>query len=498
MAELELERFIRARYPILYLVSWEESRVEELLIGLGRRLGKNVFTWSITRGIAPAGASVQSKRVLNASTADPVGGLKEVLERMDPSLYLFKDFHPYLRSPEVIRLLRDLASHLRKSPKTLILLSPRLELPVELEKTVTVVDFPLPAFVELQAFVSTLASELGEKGRFEVRLEGEARERLVRGLAGLTLEEAENVLAKSVIEHGSLDGAALPGVLEEKKQIIRKSGVLEFQESAESLERVGGLESLKAWFRQRRDATSERARQFGLPAPKGILLLGVQGCGKSLCAKAVASAWQQPLLRLDVSRIFSSLVGSSESNVRQAIKIAESVAPAILWVDEIDKAFAGVQSSAFSDAGTTARVFGGFITWLQEKTAPVFVIATANNVASLPAELLRKGRFDEIFFVDLPGARDRAEILSVHLIGRRRDARAFDLDRLAALSEGYSGAELEQAVVAGLYAAFAAGRELSTDDVARAIQETVPLSKTMSEQIDGMRAWAKGRARPAV
>ncbi|MBI4422740.1 MAG: AAA family ATPase [Elusimicrobia bacterium] len=493
----ELETLIRARYPILYVVSWEEARVEEAVIGLARRLGKNAFSWSITRGIVPAGASIQSKKVLNGATTDPVSGLKEVLERMDPSVYLFKDFHPYLRNPEIVRALRDLASHLRKSPKTLILLAPRLELPVELEKSVTVVDFPLPGFGELEAFVDGLAEDLGEKGRIPVRLDAVSKERLVKGLAGLTLEEAENVLAKSVVRGSALDGSAIPGVLDEKRQIIRKTGVLEYQEAKERLEDVGGLDTLKAWFKDRRDAFTERARAFGLPAPKGILLLGVQGCGKSLCAKAVSAAWQQPLLRLDVSKIFSSLVGSSESNVRQAIKIAESVAPAILWVDEIDKAFAGVQSSTFSDAGTTARVFGGFITWLQEKTAPVFVIATANSVASLPAELMRKGRFDEIFFVDLPGGKEREQIFALHLRQRGREPALFDVARLAQSSEGFSGAEIEQAVVAGLYAAFAAGRELAPEDVSRALLETVPLSKTMAEPISAMREWAKGRARPA-
>ncbi|MBI5244082.1 MAG: AAA family ATPase [Elusimicrobia bacterium] len=493
----ELETLIRARYPILYAVTWEEARLEQAVIRIARKLGKNAFTWSITRGIAPAGASVQSKKILTAGTADPLSGLREVLERMDPSIYLFKDFHPYLTNPEVVRTLRDLAGHLRQSPKTLILLSPQMQLPVELEKAVTVLDLPLPSYGEIEKFLSELACDLEKKGKIRVSLNPAAKERIVKALAGLTLEEAENVLAKSIILRQQLDESALPSVISEKKQIIRKSGALEYQDFQAGLDRVGGLKALKDWFKRRQLAFTDRARDFGLPAPKGILLLGVQGCGKSLCAKAVSAAWQQPLLRLDVSKIFSSLVGSSESNIRQAVKIAESVAPAVLWVDEIDKAFAGVQSSAFSDSGTTARVFGGFITWLQEKTSPVFVIATANSVVSLPPELLRKGRFDEIFFVDLPEAEERREIFSIHLVLRSRDPRKFDLPALAAKSPGFSGAEIEQAVISALYAAFDAGRDLGTGDILAALGETVPLSKTMSEQIEEMRRWAKGRARPA-
>jgi SpoVK/Ycf46/Vps4 family AAA+-type ATPase len=294
-----------------------------------------------------------------------------------------------------------------------------------------------------------------------------------------------------------LDDGAVPGVLAEKKQIIRKSGTLEYYEYDTGLETIGGLKTLKDWFRRRKNAFTDRARDFGLPAPKGILLLGVQGCGKSLCAKALSAAWRQPLLRFDISRIFSSLVGSSEGNIRQATMLAESVAPAILWVDEIDKAFSGVQSSAFSDSGTTARVFGGFITWLQEKKAPVFVIATANSVEHLPPELLRKGRFDEIFYVDLPTAEERREIFGLHIKGAKRDPGRFDLEALAQNSEGFSGAEIEQAVVAGLYEAFDTGSELSTQDILNALRVTAPLSKTMAEPIAAMRLWAKGRARPA-
>ncbi|MEK7859443.1 MAG: AAA family ATPase [Elusimicrobiota bacterium] len=493
----ELETLIRARYPLLYIVTWEEERVEQGVMRIARNLGKVAFSWSITRGIVPAGTSVQSKRAAVSGTNDPMSALREVMERMDPAIYLFKDFHPYLSNPEIVRALRELAGHLRQSPKTLILLSPRLVIPPELDKSVTVVDMPLPDSSELGRFLEKVTQDLESKGKIPVTLDAASKESLLKALSGLTLEEAENVIAKSIVTRHALDDGAVPGVLQEKKQIIRKSGTLEYHEYDAGLENIGGLKTLKDWFRRRKHAFSDRARAFGLPAPKGILLLGVQGCGKSLCAKALSAAWRQPLLRLDVSRIFSSLVGSSEGNLRQAMMLAESVSPAILWVDEIEKAFSGVQSSAFSDSGTTARVFGGFITWLQEKKAPVFVIATANSVATLPPELLRKGRFDEIFYVDLPTLPERVEIFALHLKACKRDPKQFDLDALAAASEGFSGAEIEQAVMSGLYDAFDAGRELSTAEVRTALLETAPLSKTMAEQISSMREWAKGRARPA-
>ena len=296
---------------------------------------------------------------------------------------------------------------------------------------------------------------------------------------------------------GVLSSSAVETVTAEKKQIIRKSGLLEYYDNTELIEHVGGLTTLKGWLRKRVRAFTDEARAFGLPAPKGILLVGVQGCGKSLIARSVAGMWRLPLLRLDAGRLFSSLVGSSEDNLRHAIRTAESVAPAVLWVDEIEKGFAGVGSSNISDAGTAARVFGSFVTWLQEKQKPVFVVATANHIGTLPPELVRKGRFDEIFFVDLPSAVERAEIWRIHLARRNRDPDQFDLTTLAMASEGLSGAEIEQAVIAGLYEAFDAGRPLVLGDLLDVLNETVPLSAMMREELDGLRNWAKRRARPA-
>jgi SpoVK/Ycf46/Vps4 family AAA+-type ATPase len=313
----------------------------------------------------------------------------------------------------------------------------------------------------------------------------------------LTLGEAENVFAKIIVKDERLSAEDVNEVFAEKQQIIRKSGLLEYYATTESFSHVGGLSVLKDWLEKRSITFTDEARAFGLPAPKGILILGVQGCGKSLLAKAVSSMWQQPLLRFDMGRMFGSLVGSSEENVRRAISVAESVAPAILWVDEIDKAFAGSQSSGGTDGGTTARVFGTFLTWLSEKTAPVFVVATANDISQLPPELLRKGRLDEIFFVDLPSEAERAEVFRIHLTKRGRQHEQFDIPALVKASHDFSGAEIEEAIISGLYDSFYAGHDLATEQVLVALRETVPLARTMNEQISRLRSWAEGRARNA-
>jgi SpoVK/Ycf46/Vps4 family AAA+-type ATPase len=331
----------------------------------------------------------------------------------------------------------------------------------------------------------------------KIELDDAGRERLLQAALGLTLGEAENVFAKIIVTDSRLSGEDVNDVFAEKQQIIRKSGLLEYYTTTETFSSVGGLAVLKDWLQKRAVAFTEEARTFGLPAPKGILMLGVQGCGKSLCAKAVSCQWQLPLLRFDMGRMFGSLVGSSEENVRRAIAVAESVAPAILWVDEIDKAFAGAQGSGMSDGGTTARVFGTFLTWLSEKNVPVFVAATANDISQLPPELLRKGRFDEIFFVDLPSHDERKDIFRIHLARRGRNPDAFDLNALADASANFSGAEIEQSIISALYDAFSTRHEITVDHIRDALRLTVPLARTMDEQVTRLRTWAEGRARNA-
>lgn len=495
----ELETLIRARYPILYVLSSEELRVQNLIVEVAQQRQKKAMEWSFSSGIVPAGTSIQSQKHRNAATKDPLVALDFIVDQVEPAVFIFKDFHPFLTRNNfaVIRKLKEIALHLKNSYKTIVLVSPVLEIPTELEKEVTVLNFPLPGRDDLAELLDRIIQDVRDYKNVLIDLDDHGRSRLIQAALGLTLSEAENVFAKIIVQDQRLTAEDVNEVFAEKQQIVRKSGLLDYYASEETFADIGGLPLLKEWLQKRVLAFTDEARAFGLPAPKGILMLGVQGCGKSLCAKAVSSLWQLPLLRFDMGRMFGSLVGSSEENVRKAIAVAESVAPTILWVDEIDKAFAGSQSSGGTDGGTTARVFGTFLTWLSEKKAPVFVVATANDISQLPPELLRKGRMDEIFFVDLPSAEERREIFGIHIAKRGRQPNAFDLEALASGSDGFSGAEIEEAVISALYDAFYAQRDLVQNDLVQALRNTVPLSRTMDEQITRLRNWAESRARNA-
>lgn len=495
----EIETLVRARYPLIQVVSWEEGRVLREIAEMGRKLNKKVLSWSINDGIMPvATGDLKIRPEGLRGTKDPLMAVRHVLQENEPSIYVFKDLHRYTRESPITRALRDLADHLRSTYTSVILLSPALDIPAELEKDISIVDYPLPSRDHIRHQLRAIAADLRGNPNLTVNLEGDAEEALVNAAVGLTLNEAENVFAKTLVSTGRLSRAEVPVVFSEKKQIIRKTGLLEYIETEEELNGVGGLDYLKNWVVKRREGFTPEARRYGLPTPKGLLILGVQGCGKSLCAKAVPKLWEVPLLRLDMGQLFGSLVGSSEQNVRRAIQIAESVQPVVLWIDEIDKGFSGLDSSTYSDAGTTSRVFGSILTWLQEKTSSVFVIATANNVENLPPELLRKGRFDEIFFVDLPNPAERENILRIHIAKRRRDPAGFDIPALARAAEGFSGAEIEQAVVSAMFDSFTQKQEVASAHILHAIQETVPLSKLMAEGIEKRRAWARGRTRPAT
>ncbi|HEV2328753.1 MAG TPA: AAA family ATPase [Verrucomicrobiae bacterium] len=497
--QTELEMLIRARYPILYILSSEETRVQTMLMDVASKRQKKLFEWSYSTGIVPAGTSIQSQKHRNAATKDPLMALDQVIEQVEPAIFMFKDFHPFLTKNNfaVTRKLKEIALHLKNSFKTIVLVSPVVEIPTELEKEITLLNHPLPSHDDLAALLDKIIADVKQFRQVAIELDETGRERLLQAALGLTLGEAENVFAKIIVKAERLSAEDVHEVFAEKQQIIRKSGLLEYYATDENFAHVGGLTILKDWLARRAVAFSNEAREFGLPFPKGILMLGVQGCGKSLCAKSVSNLWQLPLLRFDMGRMFGSLVGSSEENVRRAIAVAESVAPAILWVDEIDKAFAGSQGSGATDGGTTARVFGTFLTWLSEKTAPVFVVATANDISQLPPELLRKGRLDEIFFVDLPAPNERKEIFKIHIAKRKRDPSKFDLDALANASAEFSGAEIEEAVNSALYDAFYAKSDLATENIRTSLSQTVPLAKTMDEQISRLRSWAEGRARNA-
>lgn len=494
----EIEILIRSRYPIIYIVTWEEARVLAEILRIAKEREKRVMEWSITTGLVAAGTSLQPQKSRDSGTKDPMAALDRVIDEVEPALYIFKDMHPYLnkQNTAVVRRLREIAQNLKQTEKTIIIVAPVAEIPMDLEKDITVVDFDLPGREEIDAMLTRIESNFKDNPKIQINLDGKTREQLIKAALGLTLTEAENVFAKALVASRRLDAEQITHIFNEKKQIIRKSGLLEYIEIPSAIAEVGGLDVLKNWLRKRTIALTDQARDFGLPSPRGILLLGVQGCGKSVTAKSIGQLWNMPLMRFDVGRVFGSLVGSSEQNIRRAIQTVESVAPAILWIDEIDKAFS--RQGGQTDGGTSTRVFGTFLTWLSEKKSSVFVIATANDIRNLPPELLRKGRLDEIFFVDLPSEAERKDIFRIHLLKRKRDPQKFDLDLLASRSDGFSGAEIEECIVAALFDVFYEKKELTSEAVLASIRQTVPLSKTMQEEINFLRTWADGRARNAT
>ena len=489
----EVDVLIRARYSMIYIVTWEENRARQLLHSIAAKQRKAIFEWSITDGLRRMDGQRDPKDP-SAPKRQPMELLNEILQSETEAIYVLKDFHSYIDAPEVVRQLRDLSDTLRRTRKTIVFLSPQLKLPADLEKSVTIVDMPLPDYGELRSLLTEKV--LAPDRAYTSKLSATEQDKMVKAALGLTYTEAENAFAKAIVRDGRLCADAIEVIAAEKRQIIRKTEVLEYYEVHDSVAGVGGMDLLKDWLRKRVRAFGEEAREYGLPQPKGILLMGVQGCGKSLVAKTIASAWQLPLLRLDMSRIYAEYIGSSEQNMRRAMTIAESIAPVVLWIDEIEKAFSGGGRSGDMDGGTSARVLGMFLTWVQEKTTPVFIVATANEVRGLPPELLRKGRLDEIFFVDLPNNAERIEIFEIHLRKIERPPAAFDLEAAAAASEGFSGAEIEQAIVSALHDSFFEDRELETRDILRSIEASVPLSTTMREKVQELRRWSVNRARP--
>ena len=488
----ELNILVQAQYPLIYLITPEEERAEQAIAKIAKQNAeyKQVFVWTVTRGMIEYGQTTQGTQ---HNTVSPEAAIEWTIRQKAGGIYIFKDLHPFLDGPVIVRWLRDAIASFKGTDKVIILMSPLQTVPIELEKEVVVLDYPLPNLSELnQVLCERLAKSRGN------RLDTETREKLLKAALGLTKDEAEKVYRKAQVKAGKLTESEVEIVLSEKKQLIRRNGILEYIEEDETLNSVGGLEELKGWLKQRSNAFTERAREYGLPQPKGMLILGVPGCGKSLIAKTTSRLWGLPLLRLDMGRVYDgSTVGRSEANLRSALKTAESISPVILFIDELDKAFAGGGGSGDSDGGTSGRIFGSFLTWMQEKKSPVFVMATANRVERLPGEFLRKGRFDEIFFVDLPSSAERQDIFRIHLGKRRSEINRFDLEQLTKVSDGFSGAEIEQAIIAAMYDAFAQDREFTQLDIIAAIKATLPLSRTMTEQVTALRDWARQRARPA-
>jgi hypothetical protein len=502
----ELTELLQARYPLLVVETHEEQRVVREIRAVAEdgarlRTPRRVYVWSSTTGLAPAGGPPI------ADTRSASAALERVYGWSEPAVFVFADLHPSLVSegghrpdPEVVRRLRELAAAFktRPVPLSLILVSPSLPVPPELEHDATVVEFPLPDRQQIGELLDGMVA--AHRQHVRISIDRDDRDMIVAAARGLTLPEAENAFARALVEGGGLDPSDLELILAEKRQAVRRSGMLDIVPAETGFDAVGGLDRLKRWLTKRTGTWTPAASAYNLAAPKGLLLSGVPGCGKSLSAVCVANMWRLPLLRLDLGRVFAGLVGSSEKNMRTVIRTAEGIAPCVLWVDEIEKGLAGAGGGG--DGGTARRVFGTFLSWMQEKTAPVFVMATANQVDSLPPEFLRKGRFDEIFFVDLPSAPERTAIWRIHLNKRVTDdfvRSELQVDdalyaELADVSAGYSGAEIEQAVLSGLVDAFAEKRPLRRDDLVRAVKSTVPLSVTQADEILAIRQWAETRA----
>lgn len=480
-----LNHLLKARYSLVYLVSAEERRVEAAVAEVARANGRESVPWGISRGFLDDDDSVV------AENTDPIAALRHIAEthKDEPRVWVLRDFHAFLDDAVVKRWVRDIAVSLRDRPQAVIVLAPTLKLPADLEKEFAVIDWPLPTREQFGEMIDGMLDQAPASKRSAMF--PQPREQVIEAAMGLTSVEAENIFAKALVSRGRFDVGV---VLDAKKEALRKSGILEFYEASGGLDEVGGLENLKPWLLRRRRALSAEARDFGIDVPRGALFIGPPGSGKSLTAKATSSAWGLPLIRLDIGRLMGGIVGATEENWRAAVKIIESVAPAICWVDEIEKGLAG---SGTDSSGVTTRLVGALLTWMAEKTAPVFVVATANDVTKLPPELLRKGRFDEIWFIDYPHAGERETVAAIHLRRRRRVAESFDLAAIVEATEGFSGAEIEQAVVDALNVAFDEGREVGTADIVSAATATCPLSKTMAEPLASLRAWAKDRARPA-
>ena len=486
----ELSILIRSRQPLISLVTGEEERGGDLIRGIAEELNhRELFFWNTVAGFRKIGSG---SNPMEEGRMDPLTGLQRIEGYKADGLFVLEDFHPYFEEPVIVRQLRNLLYSLRSSRKTVILLSPFFKLPPEIRDDVPQVFLPLPSYGALKDILTSVCEGRDVKSN----LNKEAEEKLVKSALGLTENQARGVFVKSILKHKVLDHSALQLVLSEKQKIIKKEEILEFFPAREKITDIGGLDNLKDWLKKRDKAFSRRAQEYGLPNPKGILIIGVQGTGKSLTAKATSALWRLPLLRMDLGKVFGSLVGESEERMRKALLLAETISPCVLWIDEIDKAFSSVMGAG--DSGTSARVFGTFLTWLQEKEGPVFVLATGNDIANLPPELMRKGRFDEIFFVDLPTYDERMEIFRVHLSRVRPVIRDYDIALLAGETEGYSGAEIEQAIINAMYNAFDDGeREFTTKDISQGAREVVPIAKLMHERIEKLRAWAEERTRKA-
>ncbi len=484
----KIASFIRAEYPLIYLISWEEERVEESLKLLSKESFNDeytVYSWSCTNGFSGAGGDSEASN-------DALSALKRVQETGQKGFYLFKDLHFFLKEPKIIRELKNLHQTLKNSSKTLFIISPSVVLPPELEKELTIFDIGLPDEDDARMIFDEVTTGSKDSDR-ENHYTPEFREKCVNALQGLGSSEMKFALRRILLDgEERSEEEIVTSLMDEKALLINRIGTLEYVSGRVGLDDIGGLENLKEWLKTRALAFGPDARRYGLDMPKGLLIMGISGCGKSLCAKAVASVWNLPLLRLDLNQLYSGLFGTPEEAFRKTIKTVETISPCVLWIDEIE---AGITRSGEKTGDSPAsRIFGSFLTWMQEKKYPVFIAATANQIDLLPPEILRKGRFDEIFFVSLPSKKERIEIFRIHLVNRHKDPDSFDLESLAKNTEGLSGSEIEQVVVSALFEAYSKQKELDERELIIAASTIVPLSTTMREEISRLERWASDRA----
>lgn len=490
----DLEIILRSRTPIVVIETRDEGRILRMLQSITISGAADeympLFRWTVTDGLQRIDIALEPQTI----NSEPSDVLRHIRAVAKPGVYVLLDFHPFLDDPVNVRLIKDVCIRYREIPRQLVLISHDVKLPAELETFSARFDMALPSEDERRKIVERVADEWArENAGARVQADAKAYKMLIQNLAGLTYRDTEQLARNAIIVDGAITRSDLPGVMQAKYELLNRGGALQFEYETAKFSDVGGLARLKKWLSQRRAAFRGDESAAHLDAPKGILLLGIQGCGKSLAAKATAGIFGVPLLRLDFGAIYDKYHGETERKLRESLKTADVMAPCVLWIDEIEKGIAG----RGGETGTTQRVLGTFLTWMAEKKTPVFVVATANDISTLPPELVRKGRFDEIFFVDLPDKRVRAAILAIHLTSREQSLGNFDIEELADAMEGFSGAEIEQAVVAAFYSAHAQQEELATAHILQEVRETRPLSVVMHEQVAAMRAWAAGRTVPS-
>jgi SpoVK/Ycf46/Vps4 family AAA+-type ATPase len=484
----ELTLLLKARYPIIYINTIEEDRVEYIIRKyIKTSLNRSIYSWDFIDGYT------NNPNNEGFAKRNPVQAL-ELVERLTaqtPALFLLKDFNRFLTDVSISRKLKNISRILKLQPKTIIIIGSEFNIPKELSDLITILQFQLPVESEINYELKRLIESLN------IQIDQQILESLTRACQGLSLERIRRVLSRIIATYKTIDENSIKLLLNEKKQIISQTEILEYWSVDETISKIGGVDNLKNWLKKRKTSFGLQASNYGLPTPRGLLLVGIQGTGKSLTAKAIANEWQLPLLKLDVGKLFGGIVGESESRLRQMIQVAETISPCILWIDEIDKAFSNNNNTG--DSGTSNRVLATFISWLSEKTKPVFVVATANNVDLLPLEIIRKGRFDEIFFLDLPQKQEREQIFKIHIQEFRPNRwELFDYSKLAQLSEAFSGAEIRQSIIEAMYHAFYEKREFTTEDICLSLTQLIPLSKLENNQTLKLKNWAvSGRIRLA-